>query len=519
MEATFISANRRTLLKGIVAGLAVWQTACSDGGHSAAAAAEFNAAAGNKLAPQPLPPPDPLLHLLKRTRFGVSRADFDRIRRSGASAYVDEQLRWRLLPDAAELLALVHFPLAHLPAIATGLVAGLGYPIQSGLYQQVQQQLRGKTLFLATYSERQLCELMVDFWSNHFNIPNDLGDLVVLKADDDRDVIRAHALGRFRDLLGASARSPAMLVYLDNASNTRNGPNENYARELMELHTLGVDGGFNEGDVKEVARCFTGWTVDSTLRIALFRPELHDNGEKTVLGQRIAAGGGTRDGDTVLDLLAAHPSTARHIARKLVRRFVSDAEPEDFVASVAGVFQQSGGDIPTVLRALLLDPRFNDYADEKLQRPLEYLASAVRALVPEPLAYHGPDLLDSVTRMAQAPHGWRAPNGYPDSADYWLSTTGLLERWNFAAALAESRNLLDRSHVQNLVGGRQSAAGLVDMLAQSLLQRPLLDRDRDALVTRVGEGNPERILSGTSLRDYAEAIAGLLLASPYFQLR
>ena len=197
--------------------------------------------------------------------------------------------------------------------------------------------LRQSAILRAVYSRRQLQERMVEFWSDHFNIYAFKGQGPQFKVVDDHETIRAHALGKFRDLLGASARSAAMLGYLDNTSNRKGVPNENYARELMELHTLGVHGGYTQRDVKEVARCLTGWTTEKHWHRGrfLFDPDAHDNGAKQVLGLTIAPGGGVTDGERVLDMLAGHPSTARHLARKLCVHFLGDA-PDAWVSRLAG---------------------------------------------------------------------------------------------------------------------------------------------------------------------------------------
>ena len=239
----------------------------------------------------------------------------------------------------------------------------------------------GAAQYRQMFSQRQLYEVMVEFWSDHFNIHlvNGLGP--TLKPEDDRQVIRAHALGNFRDLLHASAKSPSMLFYLDNFFNLASAPNENYARELMELHTLGVDGGYTENDVKEVARCFTGWSIrfpgdtSGDYGTFVFLPAVHDNNAKVVLQNSITAGGGQSDGEQVLDILAAHPSTAQFIATKLCRRFISDTRTQPVIDAVAAAFTQSGGDIKTTLRALFATDAFRNTADLKFTRPAEYLSA------------------------------------------------------------------------------------------------------------------------------------------------
>lgn len=505
--------DRRTFLQSLASGAVLLQYGCGNSDVSGGVALSSRA---DELPTGPnlhdLPAPDPLVHLLKRTRFGITQADYEHAQQIGIAAYLDEQLQPPTLPDLVELQALARFPTAYLPTTVTLLSPENTVPT-------VAQDLRNKTLFLALYSPRQLFEVLVDFWGNHFNVPGNVDDLPAYKAQDDIEVIRANVLGDFRTMLHASAKSPAMLKYLSNVSNTKDGPNENYARELMELHTLGREGGYTEADVKEVARCFTGWSINNGLKTFEFVADRHDTGEKTVLGQRIAEGGGVSDGEQVLDLLATHPSTARFIATKLVRRFVSDTPLPAYVERIAAVFTSSAGDIPTVIRALVLDAGFTTHADEKIQRPMEFVAGAIRALAPDVLTYGGPVALEAVTRLGQAPHSWQPPDGFPDSARYWLSATGLLGRWNFAALLAESRNSLGQSYALTLAGASQTATTLVNLLAARLVRRPLRDDDREALIQFAGAGDAGRVLTGAELQDRAELIAGLLLASPYFVLR
>jgi uncharacterized protein (DUF1800 family) len=322
--------------------------------------------------------------------------------------------------------------------------------------QQVVTELQRAALLRAVYSERQLYELTVDFWENHFNIYAQKDADRWLLTSFDRDAIRPFALGRFRDLLGATAHSPAMLFYLDNWQSSvlrkypatkdkparqTGGINENYARELMELHTLGVDGGYTQKDVQEVARCFTGWTIRKPNEEGLFvfNPAAHDNGEKIVLGQRIPAGGGIADGERVLDILARQPSTARFIATKLARRFISDEPPASVVNRAAEVFLKTDGSIRETIRAIITAPEFFAPAvyRAKTRTPFEYAAAALRALGAETNADR--PVLDWIGRMGQPIFGRITPDGYPDRAAQWLSTGALLTRINFADALATNR--------------------------------------------------------------------------------
>jgi uncharacterized protein (DUF1800 family) len=322
--------------------------------------------------------------------------------------------------------------------------------------QMVVTELQRAALLRAVYSERQLYELLVGFWENHFSIFANKDDDRYLLTSYDRDTIRPFAMGRFRDLLGATAHSPAMLFYLDNwrssvarpypATKTRpagvdGGLNENYARELMELHTLGVDGGYTQKDVQEVARCFSGWTIQKPNEEGLFlyRPGLHDNGEKIVLGHKIPAGGGIADGERVLDILATQPATAHFIATKLARRFISDDPPPSVIDRAAAVFLKTDGSIRETLRTIVTSPEFFSPATyrAKVRSPFEYVAAAMRALNAETDGDR--PVLDAIGRMGQPVFGRITPDGYADRADQWLSSGAMVARFNFANALATNR--------------------------------------------------------------------------------
>jgi hypothetical protein len=299
-------------------------------------------------------------------------------------------------------------------------------------------QLIQTTLLRAVYSKRQLYERMVEFWSDHLNMDITKADLPWYKIADDRDVVRPNALGNFKDLIIASAKSPSMLQYLDNASSYAGNPNENYARELMELHTMGVSGGYTQQDVVEVARCFTGWTVDDTETPTkgtfVFRPEWHDTDPKTVLGQSIPAGGGMSDALTVIDILCAHSSTANFIATKLCKRFYGYDPPAPLINSVAATYSATSGDIKSMLRTFFSNVNPQS-APVKIKRPFHMFVSALRAVAAEitgdAYAYNS-DVRTILAAAGHEPFYWGPPDGYPDS----LVWTGLvLPRWNFAAEL------------------------------------------------------------------------------------
>jgi uncharacterized protein (DUF1800 family) len=325
--------------------------------------------------------------------------------------------------------------------------------LTSSPQQVVARDLAEGKLLRAIYGNRQLEEVLTDFWFNHFNIYLDKGADRYLVTGYERDVIRPRVLGKFRDLLKATAKSPAMLFYLDNwqsvgpetqparrAKNSR-GLNENYGRELLELHTLGVDGGYTQKDVTEVARCFTGWSIQRPQLGGgfVFNSRLHDSGEKVVLGVTIPAGGGIEDGEKVLDILARHASTAQLIARKLAQRFVADDPPAGLVNRMAEAFQKSDGDLRAVMESMLNSKEFwsEGAFRSKMKSPLEMVASAVRAVNGD-VDFAFP-LVNQVAQLGEPLYRKQEPTGYSNSSQEWLTSAGLLSRMNFAVQLASGK--------------------------------------------------------------------------------
>lgn len=367
---------------------------------------------------------DPDVFLLRRATFGPAPGDLDRLRATGREAWLDEQLHPERIDDGpCELLVRRFESLRSAPG-----------DLFEWKRQVLEDEIARATLLRAVYSRRQVYEVLVEFWSDHFNVFQGKGDCAWLKTADDRDVVRRHALGRFRDLLRASALSPAMLVYLDGRSNHKEKPNENYARELLELHTLGVHGGYTQADVMEVARCLTGWDVKKgwlkgSVRFVKGR---HDDGPKRVLGVDIPAGGGEKDLDLVLDIVARHPSTARYIAGKLCRRFVADDPPKAVVDRVAARFAATDGDLRETAREVLqaVEP-----GPARFKRPFRFVVSALRGLAATTQGRR--PVRRYLERMGQSPFQYPTPDGYPDEAEPWLGT--LLWRWTFALELAQGR--------------------------------------------------------------------------------
>jgi uncharacterized protein (DUF1800 family) len=460
-----------------------------------------------------------VVHFLNRTSFGPTREEVQKVTRLGIPAYFDEQLHPERVADSLaeeKLAGLKTMRLSSRELIEL-------YPLpkqQAGQQEMMGQQMQGPRavilelqqarLLRSVYSQHQLYEIMVDFWSNHFNVFSAKGADRWLTTAYDRDTIRPHALGRFKELLLATSQSPAMLFYLDNwlsaspntvvarlaSNNPRRGLNENYARELMELHTLGVDGGYTQKDVREVARCFTGWTIQQPRGEGTFHfePRIHDNGEKIVLGTRIPPGGGMEDGLRVIDLLSHHPSTARFVSLKLARRFVADDPPPSLVSKAAEAFRRSEGDIPTLLRTLIDSPEFfsRETYQAKVKKPLEFVASALRATGVEVQLSH--QLLRFLGRMGEPLFLAQPPTGYPDVAASWTSPDMLLTRMNFATDLIANR--IPGSRV------RLDALGTKDSFARLIAPDALSVATRSALAENEG----------------SQAIA-LLMAAPEFQRR
>ena len=532
-----------------------------------------------------------IIHVLNRLGFGARPGDVDRVKSIGLENYINQQLRPEKLDDSvaenkvrdlsvltmttAELYEKYPQPgqllrqLQQRGMLPTDLQSNPQnnppnpqdekarkvleeYYRENGLQrpQRIIAELQASRILRAVYSERQLQEVMVDFWTNHFNIfANKGADRWLLPAYD-RDTIRPNAMGKFSQLLLATAQSPAMLFYLDNFQSVspdanrgaarrifnpqapqqqRRGINENYARELMELHTLGVDGGYTQKDVQEVARCFTGWTIfqprggaaavnamrgreaarEAARREAgtfFFNPRVHDDGEKVVLGQKISSGGGIKDGLTVLEILSRHPSTAKYIATKLVRHFVSDTPPPALVARVANAFTKSDGDIRETLKALIFSSEFNspEAYRAKIKRPFELVVSAIRTLGAD--TNGGPGTHQWMARMGEPLYGFQTPNGYSDAAESWVNTGGLVERMNFGLALASNRVQGTRVDLAKL--NVQEKTKLIDDSLKLIVAGDISPATRETLMKQIDE---------TKATDNVSKVVGLILGTPEFQ--
>ncbi|MGE3358934.1 MAG: DUF1800 domain-containing protein [Acidimicrobiia bacterium] len=475
------------------------------------------------------PPADRAVHVANRLTFGLTPEVLAAIRQAGVAVWVDEQLQPDRHVDPPELTAtLAALPTLQLDAAELAGLLGDG----GSRPASVAAETVAATIARQRWRSAQLHEVMVEFWTNHFAMDLFSGPLRVLKPFDDREVVRPHAVGRFADLLAASAQSPAMLVSLDNARSRAGAINENYGRELLELHTVGVDGGFTEADVVAAANTLTGFTVERGSAHFTFDPSRHDERPQQVLDWRTPAGlDGHRVGLSLLDHLAHHPATARHLATKLAIRFVSDEPDPGLVATLAEVYLANDTAIDAVLRALVADERFFTTATAKFRRPHELLLAALRGLdggldaaKAGALAAPGAGRTDRVggfgaalRSMGQLPMSWPSPDGFPDVAAAWRNPGALLTRWNTLADLVAGE--LTPAHVDlgRLLGAATLPAGpLLDAVADRVFGIALTAGERDALLSGAGVAVDTPVATGSST---ARTLVALLLATPRFQYR
>ena len=521
------SASRRSLFKAALAGTAAALTGCER--STAFFGKQMGEGIPAHLATPETAEVDPDFHLLSRAGFGPWPGELAEVKQIGREAWLEQQLDPGSINDSAADLRSEWFESLYFNA-------GDAWEFRK---EVLRDELTRHAVLRAVYSKRQLFESMVEFWGDHLNIDLEKTDCVYLRPSDDRDVIRKHALGKFRDLILASAKSPAMLTYLDGRDNkvTKNKkvPNENYARELMELHTMGVDGGYTQKDILEAARCLSGWTVDLKMSMAdalnLFKPQRgttyfkkdwHDDGPKTVLGHDIAAGVGEGDLERVVDIVCRQPGTARYIAGKLCRRFISHEPAESVVTKVAAEFTRTDGDIKSLLRVLFRSPEFEDAKGQLLKRPFRFIVSALRAMAADVEAsYVGrrdtptniaadalqgkPARIPLVSYMhplGQPLFRHPTPDGYPDDEAPWLGT--LLWRWNFAFALGGG-------FVPDVkVNGAALRKGL------KLGKDPRVKAEK-LFAHCVGRKATEAEVAALGTVENDEDLAALILASPAFQ--
>jgi uncharacterized protein (DUF1800 family) len=600
--------------------------------------------AGTAFGRLPVTDPDEneaILHALNRLGFGPRPGDVERIRQMGLEKWIDRQLNPSSIDDSAATARLARFrtlgmsteqlleefptpqiaarraglspeeyrkqreemaqqreerqrrredmesgdPMAERPRGRLGQAQDPNNPpmrmMENGQNpQRIIAELGMAKMTRAIYSERQLNEMMVDFWFNHFNVFAAKGPDRWMMTSYERDVIRPNAMGKFSDLLHATAKSPAMLFYLDNwmsadpkaaekmerelaerrqrfmrrfggdprmmgqgrgrpgqgrapgqglpgqppqQQNRRRGLNENYARELMELHTLGVDGGYTQQDVIEVARSFTGWTLQAPRRDPefTFESRIHATGPKMVLDRKIDAGG-MKDGEAVLDLLARHPNTAKFISTKLARRFVSDNPPQALVDRMSKTFLETGGDIRAVLRTMIYSPEFwaRDAYRAKIKKPFELVASAARAVGAE--VEVALPLVMWTSRIGEPLYLCQPPTGYSDKAENWVNTGALLNRLNFTLALSSNRMRGLRVNLPSLVGDEAAAdpKRALDSTLQLFLAGQVSPETRATLEKQLTDPQVLRATLDDQVRQAdVGVIAGLVLGTPEFQRR
>ena len=499
--------SRRDFLKlGGITAVTVGATACSAVGQQVAQG-ELPETLVLPAAPSTNLPADPALRILNRAGFGPRPGDVARVREMGLAAYLEEQLAPEAIDDSAAGLIL----------------RGLDFQqmdISQLLGQEEDDLIReliGATMLRAIYSKRQLYETMVEFWSDHFNIFLRKNKFMpALKFIDDREVIRPHALGKFRDLLFASAYSPAMLVYLDNVRNSDETSNENYGRELLELHTLGVHAGYTQTDVQEAARALTGLGVrrrGPRQGQTFFAENKHDQGEKTILGKQFPANQGEDDVRQLLEMLVTDPRTAVFIATKLVRRFVADEPPETLIQQVAQTFRETDGDVKSMLRVIFLSEEFVT-APPKLKRPFTYMISVLRALHTDLRLGRGREIGRWLRMLGQVPFFWPPPDGYPVTSEAWAAN--LLPRWNFALTLVNGQLAGAKAPLERLVlAGKADSDpdAVLNFFSRLLNGRDLTPDERQLYQQYTGAGS----LDDPETRQNLQDSAALMLASPAFQ--
>jgi uncharacterized protein (DUF1800 family) len=462
--------------------------------------------------------PRAAVHLLNRAGFGPRPGEAAEILRRGLDRYIDDQLAPGPDPELdARLrpLAALGWPLAQALEL---------FRSQSRDFNRFTDDFVAAKILRAVYARNQLQEVLTDFWFNHFNVFLGDGFDRVFTPFYEREAIRPHVLGRFRDLLGATAAHPAMLFYLDNYLSTAprtdprtgrevGGLNENYGREVMELHTIGVDAGYEHIDVEFASMCFTGWTIDLRAGVFVYRDQNHDKRVKSVFGLNLPAGGGRDDGEKLLDHLAGHSATARFVSRRLLQRFVADDPSAALVERIALVFERTGGDLHDVMKAILGSPEFwaEAFGAGKPKKPLEYVAGALRATDAQISGTRS--VLAALTAMGEPPYLCLPPNGYSNRGADWMNPSTHLTRMNFALDLAagalagvavDARGLVRRAG-----GDAEDPASAARALSKDLFGNGLSRATLD-VAGRVGRtGSPS----------VAARVAGLVLAGPEMQVR
>jgi uncharacterized protein (DUF1800 family) len=510
------------------------------------------------LVASPLNPEQKSFQALSRLTYGPRPDDVEHLAQGGDAAiwsFVEQQLAGSTLQDdaldarLAELTSLrMSIPelqkrYVRLDELAKERGVDLGNPTARAallrqidpdtLLRRLDEEVLDQKLVTAVEGQRQLQAVLVDFWFNHFNVNRDKGPVHWMVLPYERDAIRPYVYGRFRDMLGAVAHHPAMLFYLDNWVSFRELPpgmvrpnqpglNENYARELMELHTLGVNGGYTQADVREAARCLTGWSIDRPQKAAvfIFRARAHDDGEKVVLGMHFGPGGGESDGEKLLDMLARQPATAHFLSFELARFFVADDPPPALVDRMAQAYLDNDGNLSSVYRVLFSSAEFWSPATyrAKVKSPLIFGVSAVRAL--DGHLDSAGSLGAEVAKMGEPLYQCQPPTGYRDEATAWVNTGALVTRLSFGLRLAAGRVGGVHGHLLPLASGRGAAdpSGFIDRAGVELLHGDLTPPTRDVLLVEFS--SDQRTMPDGEVRPLDTGkLAGLIIGSPEFQRR
>jgi uncharacterized protein (DUF1800 family) len=478
-------------------------------GGAAAVGAFWGAAARAKAGPNDNPvdvdPNSLVAKLVNRITCGFNQTELARANAMGYSAYLEYQLNYTAIDDSAMDARLTAYPTLTMT--------------QQQLYGQssslVINELTEATILRSVFSARQLYQRMVEFWTDHFSIDITKEADTFLKPVDDRDNIRVNALTTFGTILTADAHSPAMLGYLDNQLSTAAAPNENYARELMELHTLSVNGGYTQTDVHEVCRCLSGWGFDTnstspTRGNFLYTSSRHDNGSKTLFAGtsqqvNIAAGGGQNDGNQVISALINHPSTATFIATKMIKWLLREDPSQALINSVAATYTSTGGDIKAMIRAIL-SPNNLAGAPLKYKRPYHVMVSAMRCLPTTITTTSG--LRSQLDSCGHRPFYWPTPDGYPDTLLYWEGL--ILPRWNFGASMLNGNITGVTVDYTTFFNGLTTAQQMVDQIDAQMFGGAMNASDKDKIRQYL---LPDPVTNTTKKRD----AIGLAVGSPGFQ--
>jgi uncharacterized protein (DUF1800 family) len=473
------------------------------------------------------------LRFLNRVSYGATARDLDEVRALGREAYLSRQLAYHgddgLPPEVRSAIAALPVSsmrtedlaerLRALRLAERGKSAEEKREMQKRLrreFAQIDFQVFERRTIRALYSPYPLQEMLTWFWFNHFNVFQNKKQVRFLLSDYEESAIRPHVLGRFSDLLRAVLMHPAMMVYLDNTANVRGGINENYARELMELHTLGVDGGYTQADVEALARIMTGAGLDLSGRrgdprsgLFAFHPERHDAGPKIFLGQKFPGEASFSEIERALDLLCRHPSTARFVSRKLAVYFLADDPPAEVVERMAATFASTDGDIARTLATLFAEPRFAD-AGPKFKDPVQYVYSAIRLLYPEDVLRNYRPLAGALAQLGEPAYGHQTPEGYSMKARDWASSDQLAKRFQLARGLVGARARL-------FVTAEAIDSGIGEGELRRVRQAHPIERGR--IEPLVAPLHSERTRKSLASAADPQEWAALVLASPEFMYR